>query len=53
SEKKKNLKRKAPPSSDSEYDAEQDVQDILNFEDDNRQDVGHNAVSIRLYGGRK
>jgi hypothetical protein len=53
SEKKKNLKRKAPPSSDSEYDVEQDVKDILDSEDDNRQNVGHDVVSIGLSGRKK
>ncbi|MCI49191.1 hypothetical protein A2U01_0070434, partial [Trifolium medium] len=52
-EKKKNLKRKTPPSSDSEYDVEHDVEDIEDSEDDRRQDVGHDAVSIGLSGRKK
>ncbi|MCI85595.1 hypothetical protein A2U01_0106874, partial [Trifolium medium] len=53
SEKKKDLKRKAPPSSDSEYEAEHNVEDILDSGDDTRQDVGHDAISIGLSGRKK
>ncbi|MCI71858.1 hypothetical protein A2U01_0093121, partial [Trifolium medium] len=37
----------------SEYDAEQNVEDILDSEDDNRQDVGHDVVNIGLSGRKK
>ncbi|MCI91220.1 hypothetical protein A2U01_0112514, partial [Trifolium medium] len=47
------LKRKAPPSSDSEYNAGHDVEDILDSEDDTRQDVRHDAISIGLSGRKK
>ncbi|MCI90935.1 hypothetical protein A2U01_0112229, partial [Trifolium medium] len=40
-------------SSDSEYDAEQDVEDISDSEDDIRHNVGHDAVSIGLSGRKK
>ncbi|MCI70595.1 hypothetical protein A2U01_0091858, partial [Trifolium medium] len=53
SENKKDLKRKSPPSSDSEYDVGHDVEDIQDSEDDTRQDVGHVAVNIGLSGRKK
>jgi hypothetical protein len=45
-EKKKNLKRKEPPSSDSEYDREQDVPHISESEEEEEQDVELDVVHI-------
>ncbi|MCI40920.1 envelope-like protein, partial [Trifolium medium] len=47
------LKRKAPPSSDSEYDEETDDPDIEDSEEDMRQDVRHNVINIGISGRKK